>query len=52
MKVDGNIGLDLTNVAQKAQEVEAQGYTGAWTAETAHDPFLPPLLAAEHTTVL
>ena len=52
MKVDGNIGLDLTNVAQKAQEVEAQGYTGAWTAETAHDPFLPLLLAAEHTTDL
>ncbi len=49
MKIDGNIGLDLHNVAEKAKEVEAQGYAGAWTAETAHDPFLPLLLAAEHT---
>ena len=30
-------------------ELEAVGYTGVWTAETAHDPFLPLLLAAEHT---
>lgn len=49
MKVDGNIGLDLRNVPQNAKEVEAAGYSGAWTAETAHDPFLPLLLAAEHT---
>jgi probable F420-dependent oxidoreductase len=49
MKVDGNIGLDLHTVADKAKEVEAAGYSGAWTAETAHDPFLPLLLAAEHT---
>lgn len=52
MKVDGNIGLDLNKVAASAQEVEAAGYAGAWTAETAHDPFLPLLLAAEHTTDL
>ncbi|MEL6890072.1 MAG: LLM class F420-dependent oxidoreductase [Actinomycetota bacterium] len=52
MKIDGNIGLDLNNVAEKAKEVEAQGYAGAWTAETAHDPFLPLLLAAEHTEQL
>jgi len=49
MKVDGSIGMDLRSVAQKAQEVEAAGYSGAWTAETSHDPFLPLLLAAEHT---
>jgi probable F420-dependent oxidoreductase len=49
MKVDGNIGLDLNTVAANAKEVEAAGYSGAWTAETAHDPFLPLLLAAEHT---
>jgi len=49
MKVDGGIGLDLRKVAESAKEVEAAGYTGAWTAETAHDPFLPLLLAAEHT---
>ena len=49
MKVDGNIGMDLRSVAKNAQEVEAAGYSGAWTAETSHDPFLPLLLAAEHT---
>jgi probable F420-dependent oxidoreductase len=49
MKVDGGIGLDLNKVAQNAKSVEAAGYSGAWTAETAHDPFLPLLLAAEHT---
>ncbi|MSO59791.1 MAG: LLM class F420-dependent oxidoreductase [Ilumatobacteraceae bacterium] len=52
MKVDGGIGTDLHKVAQGAKEVEAAGYTGAWTAETAHDPFFPLLLAAEHTTTL
>ena len=52
MKIDGGIGTDLRNVPQQAQEVEASGYTGAWTAETSHDPFLPLLLAAEHTEKL
>jgi len=49
MKIDGNIGIDLATVPASAQEVEAAGYSGAWTAEMAHDPFLPLLLAAEHT---
>jgi probable F420-dependent oxidoreductase len=49
MKVDGAISLDLRKVATSAKEVEAAGYDGAWTAETSHDPFLPLLLAAEHT---
>ncbi|MEM1334337.1 MAG: LLM class flavin-dependent oxidoreductase, partial [Actinomycetota bacterium] len=49
MKIDGSLGTDLRRVADQAKEVEAQGYAGAWTAETAHDPFLPLLLAAEHT---
>ncbi len=52
MKVDGGISLDLRKVATSAKEVEAAGYDGAWTAETAHDPFLPLLLAAEHTEKL
>ncbi|MFT7327691.1 MAG: putative F420-dependent oxidoreductase, partial [Ilumatobacter sp.] len=52
MKIDGNIGTDLTKVAAQAQEVEASGYSGAWTAELAHDPFMPLLLAAEHTEEL
>lgn len=52
MKVDGGITTDLSKVPTNAKEVEAAGYSGAWTAETAHDPFLPLTLAAEHTTTL
>ena len=49
MKVDGNIGFDLSRAANAARDLESAGYSGAWTAETSHDPFLPLLLAAEHT---
>jgi probable F420-dependent oxidoreductase len=52
MKVDGGLGTDLSKAAASAREAEAAGYTGVWTAETAHDPFFPLLLAAEHTTTL
>jgi len=50
MKVDGGIGTDLTKAGAEAKEREAAGYSGVWTAETAHDPFLPLVVAAEHTT--
>jgi len=51
MKVDGGFGLaaGLKAVAQQAQDLEQAGYDGLWTAETSHDPFLPLVLAAEHT---
>jgi len=49
MKVDGGIGTDLHRAGAQAKELEAAGYSGAWTAETSHDPFFPLLLAAEHT---
>ena len=49
MKIDGSIGTDLRHVPRNARDAEAAGYSGAWTAETSHDPFLPLLLAAEHT---
>jgi probable F420-dependent oxidoreductase len=49
MKVDGGISTDLRDAASSAREAEEAGYSGAWTAETSHDPFLPLLLAAEHT---
>jgi len=49
MKVDGGISSELSKAAASATEAEAAGYDGAWTAETAHDPFLPHVLAAEHT---
>ena len=50
MKVDGSVAPNLQNADAQAAELEATGYSGAWTAETSHDPFLPLLLAAEHTT--
>ena len=49
MKVDGGIPTDLHKAPQAARELEDAGYAGGWTAETAHDPFFPLLLAAEHT---
>ena len=52
MKVDGGIGNNLHHAGAQAKELEAAGYTGAWTAETSHDPFFPLLLAAEHTDTL
>src|SRR6185312_6449749 len=52
MKVDGGIPTNLAQVAAAAKEVEAAGYSGGWTAETSHEPFLPHVLAAEHTEKL
>jgi probable F420-dependent oxidoreductase len=53
MKVDaGLIAADLAEVPARARELEAQGFDGCVTAEIASDPFLPLLLAAEHTTRL
>jgi len=49
MKVDGGVATDLKATAASARDAEAAGYSGLWTAETAHDPFFPLLLAAEHT---
>jgi probable F420-dependent oxidoreductase len=50
MKIDGILmttGLD--GVAAAARDLEQVGYDGGLTAETAHDPFFPILLAAQAT---
>ena len=52
MKVDGGIGGNLHDAGRQAKDLEAAGYSGAWTAETSHDPFFPLLLGAEHTETL
>ena len=52
LKIDGGIPNRLAGVAEAAAGLEQQGYDGGWTAETSHDPFLPLLLAAEHTSRL
>jgi probable F420-dependent oxidoreductase len=50
MKVDVDLAIDdLGDVPAIAQEAEALGFDGLWTAETRHEPFLPLALAAEHT---
>jgi len=40
----------LADVPAAAREVEELGFSGLWTAETSHDPYLPVALAAEHTS--
>jgi probable F420-dependent oxidoreductase len=49
VKVDAHLAPDLARVPASARALEAMGYDGLTTAETNHDPFLPLVLAAEHT---
>jgi probable F420-dependent oxidoreductase len=49
MKVDGSLFGSITNAGRSATQLEAAGYSGAWTAETSHDPFLPLAVAAAAT---
>jgi len=52
LKVDGGVFTDLARVPELAAALEEQGYDACWTGEINHDPFLPLLLAAEHTSRL
>ena len=52
LKVDGAVSSQLANVADAANRLEKRGYDCCWTAEINHDPFLPLVLAAEHTTTI
>ncbi|MGH3576757.1 MAG: LLM class F420-dependent oxidoreductase [Mycobacterium sp.] len=49
MDVDGGLGFDPGKAIESARLAERVGYDGIWSAETSHDPFLPLVLAAEHT---
>jgi len=50
MKVDGKLAVWTTaEIVSEAKRQEASGYDGLWASESAHDPFLPLLLAGEHT---
>ena len=52
MKVDGGFGYapeSLDNARASAREAEEAGYSGLWSSETNHDPFLPLLVAADAT---
>ncbi len=53
MKFDATIApTSLRQVGALAQAAESLGFDGLWTAETAHNPFLPLCLAAANTTRL
>ena len=46
------MGTDFETLARTARELEDVGYDGVQSAETNHDPFLPLVVAAEHTEQL
>jgi len=49
MKIDTGLGSTLSDIAENAKQLEEQGFDGVVTAELSGDPFLPLILAAEHT---
>jgi probable F420-dependent oxidoreductase len=49
MRIDTHLGEDPTDATAAAQRAEEAGYDAIWTSEAAHDPFLPLVLAADHT---
>jgi len=50
--IDRGIPSRLDRVPEVARAHEQAGYHGCWTGEINHDPFLPMLLAAEHTSTI
>jgi probable F420-dependent oxidoreductase len=52
LRVDGAVSSELATVPSAAATLERRGYDCCWTAEINHDPFLPLVLAAEHTTTI
>jgi probable F420-dependent oxidoreductase len=53
MKVDAMLqGTGLAELAAEARERETAGYDGLWSFEGQHDPFLPLVAVAEHTSRL
>ncbi len=52
MLVDGGLGFDPEGVGDQVRRLEADGYDGAWSTETGHDPLLILALAAPHVTRL
>jgi len=53
MKFDALLNaLDLSTVPESAEQIEALGFDGLWTTETAHNAFLPLTHAIAHTSQL
>ncbi|HEY7168051.1 MAG TPA: LLM class flavin-dependent oxidoreductase, partial [Candidatus Binatia bacterium] len=50
MKIDASMLVhDLERMPGIARAADELGFDGLWTFETAHDAFLPLVLAAEHS---
>lgn len=49
MKIDSLLTGSITDAGRTAADLEASGYSGAWTVEGPHDPFLPLAVAAANT---
>ena len=50
MKFDASLLVhDLEQMPALARFADDSGFDGIWTFETAHEPFLPLVLAAEHS---
>jgi probable F420-dependent oxidoreductase len=52
MLVDGGLAFRTDDVGAEAHELEREGYDGAWSAETGHDPLLIVAGAATTTSTL
>jgi probable F420-dependent oxidoreductase len=52
LRIFATLSGPLARVGAQAAQCESLGFDGVITQETAHDPFLPLALAAEHTTKL
>jgi probable F420-dependent oxidoreductase len=50
LRIDRGIPSELASVPGTVGSLERRGYDGCWAGEINHDPFLPVLLAAEHTS--
>ena len=49
MKVDGELPFAMAKVTDRINDLVASGFNGAQSSETGHDPFLPLVLASEHS---
>jgi len=52
MKIDATLSDDIGATQAEAAKIESDGYAGAWTSETKHDPFLQSLQAAMATQTI
>jgi probable F420-dependent oxidoreductase len=52
MKIDASLSDDIGATQAAAAKIESDGYAGAWTSETKHDPFLQSLQAAMATETI